>query len=71
MKNFMDNDFYDTDDLENMSKEELIDTVECLQHICSESNRVIANIKSTALSFKIDSNASEFRNIRELYYNKI
>jgi hypothetical protein len=68
MKDFMNGDFYDTADLERMSKKELIKIAECLQSLFAESNRVIENIKSTALSFDMNSNASEFRNIRSIYY---
>ena len=45
IKNFTDGDFYDTDDLEDMSKEKLVYVTEHLQRQLSEAQRIIGRIK--------------------------
>lgn len=60
MKNFVYGDFYDTDDLEKISKENLINVVEQLQRQLSEAQRIISRIESSVHSYSTCENYSNF-----------
>ncbi len=52
MKDFSKGDFYDTEDLEKMSKDDLIFVTECLQRQLSEAQRILSQVLNNVLVYK-------------------
>jgi hypothetical protein len=52
MKDFSKGDFYDTEDLEKMSKDDLVFVTECLQRQLSEAQRILSQVLSNVLVYE-------------------
>jgi hypothetical protein len=65
IKDFVRGYFYDTEELEQMEKEDIIFIVECLQSQLSEAQRILRIVKHGALEYnEVESNRKLLRYIK-------